>query len=217
MVVVCTRTYPPYDSFMLELTVERKLWGYTRLAQKLVKSEDPVLVSHGISLLIHTKELLTGACKADLIDNRNVGNLNGVLDGLVACLKAPEKPLNIEDKKAPMSGEDSVLLRNRVRPSRQYAEGSQLDASGRIESELILMAHDMRDAATLMHSTIRKDIQVLSTTADLQDMNLSDTQNQNVNAKNIRSAKRLGFMFTIFMMVASLVVFLALVPLILVT
>ena len=202
---------------MLELTFDRKVAAYTRMAQKLVRTDDPVLVSHGISVLIYAQELLTEARKANSVDHRNLIELSGILEGLVQSLKPPEDTIRSQDKKPPVPTEALTHLRHRTRRVAQEEDGSKKNAAGQIETEMLLMTHEMRHAANLMHSTIRKDIQVLSTTTDLQDMNFSDTQNQNLNAKSIRSAKRLGLLWTIFMMIVSLFIFGALVPLILVT
>jgi len=203
---------------MLELTPAQRILAYAELVQKLLKTDDQVQSAHGISLLIYSQELLTEACKANLIDHKSLTTLNATMDTIMQALRPQETIKSIvETQPSLLPDLSSSIVRNRSRRTQESETGTEKNVQGNIEKEMLMMAHDMRDAANLMHTTIRKDLQVLSTTADMQDASLSDTKNQNLNARNIRSAKRLGFLLTIVLMVVSLVMFLALVPLILVT
>lgn len=87
----------------------------------------------------------------------------------------------------------------------------------KVEQEMLIMAGDMREVALNVKSTLQRDRGLLANTAELQDSNLDATMRENSSAKGVRSAKRLSFMMTILMIISSVVIFLALIPVILVT
>jgi hypothetical protein len=199
-------------SVMLELSPAQKILAYAAIARSLLNSQDRLQRIQAISLVIHVQQLITDACKDNLIDSKSLKEANTMVEEIMNRLRP-----QIEAKVSLVPSGDSLPLRNRTRKERPRDSPSPETTHVIMEKEMLMMAHDMRDAANVMHSTIKRDIHVLSMTADTQDANLSDTRNQNVNAKNIRSSKRLGFIVTIIMMLVSLFIFLALVPLILVT
>jgi len=109
----------------------------------------------------------------------------------------------------------TTTLRERKGTQYRHQSSPEFDHV-RIENEMLLMTNDMRETAATIQSTIKKDLTVLANTAELQETNLSDTQDQNIKAKNVRVAKRLGFMITAIMILVSALIFLFLVPLIIV-
>jgi hypothetical protein len=195
---------------MMELSPTQRIIAYAGVARKLSRSQGRLDWIHAVSLVIHVQELITDACKGNLIDHKSLAEATAVIDEIINGFK-PQ--LEVSQGSPKVSGS----LRNRNRKEVARVSSNSETTSINIEKEMLMMAHDMRDAANVMHSTIKKDLHVLSSTADTQDANLIDTRNQNANAKNIRNSKRLGFVVTAIMILVSLFIFLALVPLIIVT
>ena len=87
----------------------------------------------------------------------------------------------------------------------------------RIENEMLEMTGGMKEVANIVWSTIRRDLHALESVADSQQTNLDKTRRENEIAKNVRASKRLSFFATALMILASAAIFLALIPLMIVT
>lgn len=190
----------------------RTCLAYLELARHLLARGDRVEKIHAIGLIIKAQELLAEACKDNAIDSRNLSVANKAIEEIFKLLK-PHETVDTGTVEIP---ESNSFARSGVR-RRAGREQISDSGPGNIEKEMLMMAHDMRDAANVMHSTIRKDLNVLSATSDMQDVNLVNTQSQNASARNVRTSKRLGFLITIGMMILSLLIFISLVPLIIIT
>lgn len=157
--------------------------------------------------VVHARKLLVQALKVGEMDGRAVTRLREELDQLVRKnVVSPPSPSIV--RKVHVSSQP--VTRPAAPPITAIDEEQ-------ISNEMIEMTSGMREMANTVRSVIRKDLAVLSATADSQQQSLDGTQVQNASAKAIRSSKRLSFMMTVFMIISSVVIFLALIPIMVVT
>lgn len=169
--------------------------------------DDAVRRAHFDMMTEQLKSLLKEMSKSPDFDPLEVAVLRKELDGL----RKEEKP--VEPLPAiPVQSESEFL--NEIRQRRRAVDPVEAEVT---EDEILQIADDMREAALNVHSYIKRDNQVLSMTAKLQDDNLMNTSAQNKSARAIRSSKRLSLIMTVIMVISSAVIFLVLVPLIIVT
>ena len=165
-----------------------------------------------VGLVIHTRKLIMEGSKANVLSERLASKYSEDLDALLEPKPTPRPLSPIPDLPQPLPLVDTGLFAGK-REKRVLSDSMVAN----VESDMLRMASDMRDAALNVHSTLQKDRAQLSTTADAQDANLSATQRENRTAAAVRASKRLSFIKTVFMVIASLVIFLALIPVIVVT
>jgi hypothetical protein len=173
--------------------------------------DDAVRRAHFDMMTEQLKSLLKEMSKSPDFDALEVAVLRKELDSLCKEEK-PVEPLPAIEPAIPVQSESEFL--NEIRQRRRAVDPVDAEVT---EDEILQIADDMREAALNVHSYIKRDNQVLSMTAKLQDDNLMNTSAQNKSARAIRSSKRLSFIMTIIMVISSAIIFLVLVPLIIVT
>lgn len=198
--------------------------AYLEIAQFLksrVNDQDTMRFSHLEGIIGKVKLMLNEASKKASNDSRGIDEIRKSIEAVCAPPQEVLQPSTVSEDPnlirhvhttSLASSTDEFLadIRNRKRTN-------PVPQSEDVEASMLRMADDMKEAAMNVHSFIKKDNATLSETAMMQDNNMLNTSLENKSARDVRSQKRLSFMWTIIMVLVSLAVFLLLVPLILVT
>lgn len=164
------------------------------------------------NLAIETRRLIVEAVRDNKLDEKAVARFTQQLDDLIAAPAAviePRQPAATVSSMPSVENVASNELRRRLPPTEINAQ--------EVEADMLRIASDMREAAIGVQSRIQRDRKILAMTSDLQDENTRATQGQTQSADAVRRSKRLSFFFTVFMVIASAIIFIVLVPFIIVT
>ena len=193
--------------------------------------EDSPLVAYltTVGYVLHARRRIIEGLKEGWMDPRVAARLNSECDLLMIRKRElpPELPECLAKEPTRVEIEEFVTehpsLRrglvedSSVRNGNSANVSEPVDASVAIENEMLEMTAGMRDVAHSVRRSIQRDVHVLGLTSELQQANLDQTVRQNVEAKSLRSGKRLSIFVTMLMILASVVIFLALIPLMIVT
>jgi hypothetical protein len=161
-----------------------------------------------LGLLLFAKKEIVEGCKSGSLTEGAASRLNGELDAFLKRPIVKHTPKEMSTSVAP------ATPRNAIGDSKRKVSVME---PGRIEEDMLRLTSDMREAAVGVQSTLKRDRTVLEMTSKLQDDNMNQTRSQVSSAVDARKARRLSLWMTIFMVLSSLVIFLALIPIILVT
>ena len=164
------------------------------------------------NLAIETRRLIVEAVRDNKLDEKAVARFTQQLDDLIAAPAAviePRQPAATVSSMPSVENVASNELRRRLPPTEINAQ--------EVEADMLRIASDMREAAIGVQSRIQRDRKILAMTSDLQDENTRATQGQTQSADAVRRSKRLSFFFTVFMVIASAIIFIVLVPFIIFT
>lgn len=190
------------------MSVESEIFDLICLARKIdsLPKDDSNLIQL-LGLLLHAKKAIIEGSKSGMLSEQSYTKLNSEVASFFKPPVIIESPKDVLTPRRDLSTHSSVVKQRK----RQEIE------TDKIEEDMLRLTSDMREAAVGVQSTLQRDRAVLEMTSRLQDENMSQTKFQVSSAVDARKSRRLSLWMTIFMVLSSVVIFLSLVPIILVT